>query len=105
MSALPSKADVAKTTPHVRFVPKADIAVIRSVELIVQPDTHELICRGVFWQYFVVSFLPLGSHPAMLFDPVLGFSLRVEIAKVARRAARPLHLDPPMVALPNGGKM
>jgi len=62
----------------------------------------ELICTGVFWRYFVISFLPLGSHPAMLFDPLISFSLRVEIAEVARRAMRPLHFDAPMVALPDG---
>jgi hypothetical protein len=39
MSALPPKADIAGRRLDVRFVPKAEVAVIRSVELIVQPDT------------------------------------------------------------------
>jgi len=66
---------------NVRFWGKADIA---------------RVVVNVRW------FLPSGGHPAMLFDPLLGFSLRVEIAEVARRAVRPLHLDAPMVALPDG---
>jgi hypothetical protein len=37
MSALPPKADIVERDRHVRFVPKAEVAVIRSVELIVQP--------------------------------------------------------------------
>jgi len=38
MSALPSIADIDAGQIDVRFVPKAEVAVIRSVELIVQPD-------------------------------------------------------------------
>jgi hypothetical protein len=40
MSALPPKADIANRDRDVRFVPKAEVAVIRSVELIVQPDAR-----------------------------------------------------------------
>jgi hypothetical protein len=36
MSALPPKADIGSTCQDVRFVPKAEVAGIRSVELIVQ---------------------------------------------------------------------
>jgi hypothetical protein len=54
MSALPPKADIGTQSWNVRFVPKADIdaweaagafakAVIRSVELIVQPDAHDVV--------------------------------------------------------------
>jgi hypothetical protein len=38
MSALRPKADIGERNWDVRFVPKAEVAVIRSVELIVQPD-------------------------------------------------------------------
>jgi hypothetical protein len=42
MSALPPKADIGTRSPNVRSVPKADIrAVIRSVELIVQPGAKD----------------------------------------------------------------
>jgi hypothetical protein len=37
MSALPPKADIARRHLDVRFVPKAEVAAIRPVELIVQP--------------------------------------------------------------------
>jgi hypothetical protein len=37
MSALPPKADIAECDWDVRFVPIAEVAVIKSVELIVQP--------------------------------------------------------------------
>jgi hypothetical protein len=43
MSALPPKADIAQHGGNVRFVPKAEVAVIRSVELIVQPDAHDVV--------------------------------------------------------------
>ena len=52
MSALPAKADIERRSHDVRYVPKADIAslatfspkpVIRSVELIVQPDAHDVV--------------------------------------------------------------
>jgi hypothetical protein len=52
MSALPPRADIAGRQLDVRFVPKADItkpagpfaeAVIRSVELIVQPDAQDVV--------------------------------------------------------------
>jgi hypothetical protein len=52
MSALPPKADIAQRDRHVRFVPEADMspaaracaeAVIRSVELIVQPDAKDAV--------------------------------------------------------------
>jgi hypothetical protein len=56
MSALPPKADIPRRDLNVRFVPKADIdrplgkaastfavAVIRSVELIVQPDAKDSV--------------------------------------------------------------
>jgi hypothetical protein len=43
MSALPPKAGIADHDPNVRFVPIADIAVFRSVELIVQPDAHDVV--------------------------------------------------------------
>jgi hypothetical protein len=51
LSALPPKADIVRHGCNVRFVPKADIAklserlreaVIRSVELIVQPDADDV---------------------------------------------------------------
>jgi hypothetical protein len=37
------KADIAGRQLDVRFVPKAEVAVIRSVELIVQPDAHDVV--------------------------------------------------------------
>jgi hypothetical protein len=37
MSALPPKADIGGDGCDVRFVPKAEVTVIRSVELMVQP--------------------------------------------------------------------
>jgi hypothetical protein len=40
MSALPPKADIVRHGGNVRFVPKAEVAAIRSEELIVQPDAH-----------------------------------------------------------------
>jgi hypothetical protein len=43
MSALPPKADIGSTFQDVRFVPKADIAVVKSVELIVQTDAHDVV--------------------------------------------------------------
>jgi hypothetical protein len=43
MSALPSKADISLADYDVHFVPKAEVAVIRSVELIVQPGTHDVV--------------------------------------------------------------
>jgi hypothetical protein len=45
MSALPPEADIDECDWHVRFVPKADIhrAVIRSVELIVQPGAQDVV--------------------------------------------------------------
>jgi hypothetical protein len=48
---IPPKADIAEHGRHVRFVPKAEVAVIRSVELIVQPDAHD-----------VVGEMGVGSH-------------------------------------------
>jgi hypothetical protein len=51
MSALLPKADIDWRLLNVRFVPKAEVAVIRSVELIVQPDAHD-----------VVGEMGLGSH-------------------------------------------
>jgi hypothetical protein len=41
MSALPPKADIGGVSSDVRFVPKADVAVIGSVELIVQPGAND----------------------------------------------------------------
>jgi hypothetical protein len=50
MSALPRKADIVQHDRDVRFVPKAEVTVIRSVELIVQPDAKdgvgEMAVRG-----------------------------------------------------------
>jgi hypothetical protein len=43
MSALPPKADTAGRQLDVRFVPKAEVAAIRSVELTVQPDAKDAI--------------------------------------------------------------
>jgi len=43
MSALPPKADIAWCSLDVRFVPEAEVAAIRSVELIVQPDAKDAI--------------------------------------------------------------
>jgi hypothetical protein len=40
MSALPPKADIGRHECDVRFVPLAEVAVIRSVELIVQLDAR-----------------------------------------------------------------
>jgi hypothetical protein len=41
MSALFPKADIRQGNRDVRFVPKAEVAVIRSVELIVQHEANE----------------------------------------------------------------
>jgi hypothetical protein len=50
MSALPLIADIPEPGSDVRFVPKAEVTVIRSVELIVQPDAKdgvgEMAVRG-----------------------------------------------------------
>jgi hypothetical protein len=50
MSALLPKADIRLSHWDVRFVPKAEVTVIRSVELIVQPDAKdgvgEMAVRG-----------------------------------------------------------
>jgi hypothetical protein len=43
MSALPPKADIGTQPRNVRFVPKAEVAVVSSVELIVQPDAHDVV--------------------------------------------------------------
>jgi hypothetical protein len=43
MSALPPKADIHQRDWNVRFVPKAEVAAIKSVELIVQPDAHDVV--------------------------------------------------------------
>jgi hypothetical protein len=43
MSALPPKADIGRRALDVRFVPIAEVAVTRSVELIVQPDAHDVV--------------------------------------------------------------
>jgi hypothetical protein len=43
MSALPPKADITTLEEHVRFGPEAEVAVIRSVELIVQPGAHDVV--------------------------------------------------------------
>jgi hypothetical protein len=43
MSALPPKANIIEREWHVRFVPKVEVAVIRSVKLIVQPDAHDVV--------------------------------------------------------------
>jgi hypothetical protein len=43
MSALPPKADIAERDWDVRFVPKAEVAVIRSVDLIVQPGAKDAV--------------------------------------------------------------
>ena len=44
MSALPPKADIGTQSGNVRFVPKADILpAVLSVELIVQPDAHDVV--------------------------------------------------------------
>src|SRR6516225_3199858 len=46
MSALPPKADMDQSGCDVRFVPKADIRLSarpRSVQLIVQPDAHDVV--------------------------------------------------------------
>ena len=45
MSALPPKADIGRACPHVRFVPKADIAPI-AAEWLRQPELRSLSC---FW--------------------------------------------------------
>ena len=37
------EADITERNWDVRFVPKAEVAVIRSVELIVQPDAHDAV--------------------------------------------------------------
>jgi hypothetical protein len=41
MSAIPPKADIRQRDLDVRFVPKAEVAVIRSVELIVHPGAKD----------------------------------------------------------------
>jgi hypothetical protein len=51
MSALPLKADIPRRHVGVRFGPIAEVAVIRSVELIVQPDAKD-----------VVGCCPLSPH-------------------------------------------
>jgi hypothetical protein len=43
MSGLLPKADVNEHRPHVPFVSEAEVAVIRSVELIVQPGAHDVV--------------------------------------------------------------
>jgi hypothetical protein len=43
MSALPPKADISERYRHVRFVPKAEVAAIRSEELIVRPDAKSKV--------------------------------------------------------------
>ena len=46
MSALPPKADIGTQSRDVRFVPKADIRLSarpRSVQLIVQPNAHDVV--------------------------------------------------------------
>src|SRR6516165_4331804 len=43
-SALPPEADIGTQSGIVRFVPKADILpAVLSVELIVQPDAHDVV--------------------------------------------------------------
>ena len=50
MSALPPKADIPRRNLNVRFGPKAEVTVIRSVELIIQPGAKdgvgEMAVRG-----------------------------------------------------------
>src|SRR5215469_5828609 len=43
MSALPPKPDFRRRECEVRFVPKAEVVAIRSVELIVQPGTKDAV--------------------------------------------------------------
>jgi hypothetical protein len=43
MSAIPPKADIRMQQSDVRFVPEAEVAAIRSMELIVQPDAKDVI--------------------------------------------------------------
>jgi hypothetical protein len=43
MSALPPKADIRPRDQDVCFGPEAEVAAIRSVELIVQPDARDVI--------------------------------------------------------------
>jgi len=43
MSALPPKADIGWAYWDVRFVPKAEVAVIRSLELIVQSGAKDAV--------------------------------------------------------------
>ncbi len=43
MSALPPKADIGTQPRDVRFVPKAEVATIRSVELIVHAEANDVV--------------------------------------------------------------
>ena len=40
------ESDIVCDDGNVRFVPKAEVAVIRSVELIVQPDAHDVVSES-----------------------------------------------------------
>ena len=53
MSALPPKADIRPRDQDVCFGPKAEVVVIRSVELIVQSDAKDVV--GCCPRYRLIS--------------------------------------------------
>jgi len=66
MSALLPKADIVGRNGDVRFVPKAEVAVIRSVELIVQPPSPQVKFRT---QSLFGLALAFSAAVTILFPP------------------------------------
>jgi hypothetical protein len=82
MSALPPKVDIRQRDCDVRFVPRAEVAVIRSVELIVQPDAEDVVAEMGVREGLSprksgppASKLPSCGHSAHVGRPPLGFQL------------------------------
>src|SRR6201981_1861655 len=82
MSALPPKADIRQRDCDVRFVPKAEGPVIRSVELIGQPDAKDVVAEMGVREGLSprkrgppASKLPSCGHSAPVGHPPLGFQL------------------------------
>jgi hypothetical protein len=48
-----------------------------------------------------VRLLTLRGQPSMVFNPLLGFGLRIEFAEIARNGVRPRDFNAPIVALPD----
>jgi hypothetical protein len=60
MSALPPKADIREHSCDVRYVPQAEVAAIRSAELIVQPAAKDAV-----GEMGVRGDLPLAGRESM----------------------------------------